>query len=823
MTGRKDQTTFSGDRITPLKVQRGLRINILAGALGMAWWVMAQGMPLTMFFEALGSSGAVLGLVSAVMQAAVLLQIPAALFAERLEERKLPWARLTLVSRFIWFLPAVCVMLVPERPQAVAAVTLGVVALSALLQQSVGAFWFSWMADLVPERVRGRFWGIRQTWVMFACLTAMQLAGYILDLYSPAGAGGRAWQGFSLVFILGSIFGCADIIIHLWVPEPRRERIVADVPWPQRILEPLRNREFRLLTMAMGIQGLSLGLLGLGLVYLKKDFPVTYSQLAAITVSGALGTLIFSSVWGYIMDRIGGRALGSILFALIPVLAIVWFFVEPYSTNLPGLFASLHGIGPAAAFLVRLLPEAARQWVEAFEMPQPVWLLVFGSFLGGAVYGGVGLCQLNLVSALSPERGRTMAMAVHWSVSGLLCAAGSLIAGRVMDFFAAHPLAWTFPTGTRFAFFHALLLAHIVLIWGVALPLFLRLKPRKGEPSLRVAFGSLLVANPFRALFNIYAMDASETPEGRARAMLTLGENRTAIAATDLIGKLQDPAFEVREAAASALGAIGTEEAVSALLDRLEDPHCDLMPQIARALRTSRGDRLVDVLIRRLQDEDRETKTEVARTLGEIGDRRATPALLAELRGNDDDKVVAALGEALSQLGELAATDLLVPRIRTATNPVLKTTLNVAVADLLGEPGEFYGILSREHRTPGSEVDRMLRDLRRGIRNFESGNAGDDRRDLIGLTQQLQVSFEEARFPECADVLHALAARLAALRWGEADATAAPLLRKDPCFSAGLSLLEALRGGGEKTGPGALDSVDVLVGLYFIHHRGLKV
>ena len=817
MTGRKDQTTFAGDRITPLKVQRGLRINILAGALGMAWWVMSQGMPLTMFFEALGSSGFVLGLVSAVIQAAVLLQIPAALLSERLEERKLPWARLTLVSRFIWFLPAVCVMLAPGQPRLVAALTLGVVAVSALLQQSVGAFWFSWMADLVPERVRGRFWGLRQSWVMAAFLVAMQLAGYILDRYSPVSGGTRAWQGFALVFILASIFGCADIIIHLWVPEPRGERRVSEAPWPQRILEPLRNREFRLLTMAMGLQGLSLGLLGLGLVYLKKDFPVTYSQLAAITVSGALGTLVFSSVWGYVMDRVGGRALGAILFAVIPVLAIVWFFVEPYSTSFPGLFASIRGLGPAVAFGVKLLPEAARQWVEAFELPQPVWLLIFGSFLGGAVYGGVGLCQLNLVSALAPERGRTMAMAVHWSVAGLLCAIGSLTAGKVMDYFAAHPVHWNLPTGTHFAFFHALLLAHVVLIWGLTLPLFLRLRPRKGEPSLRVAFGSLLVANPFRAVFNIYTMDASDTPERRARAMLTLGENRTAIAASDLIGKLQDPAFEVREAAAVALGTIGTKEAVAALLDRLDDPHCDLVPQIARALRTSRGERAVDVLIRRLRDDDRETKAEVARTLGEIGDRRATAALLEELHDNADDKVVAAVGEALSQLGELAAVRELAPRIRAAPSPVLRMALSVAVADLLGEPGEFYGILGREHRTPGGEVDRMLRELRREIRNFESGSASDDKRDLIGVTQQVQVLFEEARFAECAAVLHALASRLGGLRWGEAAGAC-----KDPRFSAGLWLLDLLRHSGPKTGDNAPDAVDILVGLYFVHRRGLK-
>ena len=814
MTGSRNQTTFAGDRITPLKIQRGLRINILAGALGMAWGVMAQGMPLTMFFEALGSSGFVLGLVSAVFQAAVLLQIPAALFAERLEERKLPWARLTLVSRFIWFLPAVCVMLAPARPQIVVGVTLGVVVVSALLQQSVGAFWFSWMADLVPEQVRGRFWGLRQSWLMFAFLVAMELSGYILDRYSAERGHGNPWQGFAIVFILAAILGCADIIIHLWVPEPRGERRTSDAPWPQRVLEPLRNREFRLLTTAMGLQGLSIGLLGLGLVYLKKDFAATYSQLAAITVSGALGTLVFSSVWGFIMDRIGGRALGGILFAMIPVLALPWFFVEPYSANFPELFRNVRGVGPAVAFVAGLLPEAARHWLGAFELPQAVWLLVVGSFLGGAIYGGVGLCQLNLVSALSPERGRTMAMAVHWSVGGLLFAAGSMAAGWVMDFFAAHPLHWSFPTGTPFAFFHALLLAHIALIWGLTLPLFLRLSPRKGEPSLRVAFGSLLVPNPFRTLFNIHAMDASETPERRARAMLTLGEDRTAIAAKDLIGNLQDSAFEVREAAAIALGTIGTPEAVAALLDRLDDPHCDLVPQIARALRASRSARAVDVLIRRLRDPDRETKAEVARSLGEIGDRRASGALLEELHDEADDKVVVAVGEALSQLGELEAVRELVPRIRAARNPVLKTALSVAVADLLGEPGEFYGILSREHRTPGGEVDRMLRELRRGIRNFESAGADSRKQDLIAGTQQVEVLCEESRFAECAGVLYALMSRLLSLRRSD-TAQPAEALKKDSRVGAGMRMLEAMQAG-------APDAVDVLLGLYFVHARGLR-
>ena len=108
----------------------------------------------------------------------------------------------------------------------------------------------------------------------------------------------------------------------------------------------------------------------------------------------------------------------------------------------------------------------------------------------------------------------------------------------------------------------------------------------------------------------------------------------------------------------------------------------------------------------------------------------------------------------------------------------------------------------------------MLRELRRGIRNFESAGADSRKQDLIAGTQQVEVLCEESRFAECAGVLYALMSRLLSLRRSD-TAQPAEALKKDSRVGAGMRMLEAMQAG-------APDAVDVLLGLYFVHARGLR-
>jgi len=824
MTQDLSRTGHTGISATAL--QRGLRINIMAGALGIAWWVMTQGMPLTMLMEALNASGFHIGLVTTVMQLAFLVQLPAAIFTERLARRKVYWGVTVIIVRALWFIPPLLLFLIPNRPEKVAGLVLALCAVSSLLGQGVTALWFSWMADLVPDRSRGRFWGNRQSWVMISNLASTALAGYLLDAFPSPSQPDGSWWGFSFVFLIGTALGVSDIVLHLWVPEPAPYRRPTLAPWFKRVVEPLRNRDFRALTLAMGLYTFAIGLTALGIVCLKKDFHATYSHLAALNIAAALGTLVFCFIWGYAMDRIGGRAFGAIMITAAPFLGVTWFFLKDYSTDFVSLFGGIPLLGPMVRAVVEMLPQHWAGHVRAFMLPQCVWIQLFASFFGGALYGGIGLTQFHLSAGVAPRESRTMAMAVHWSLVGLIGGLGGVAAGQAMDFFTAHPPLRVLPTGAPFVFQHALMLLHMAAMWFVVLPVLLHMSPRRGELPLRLAASRLLVTNPLRTVANIYAMGAP-VARRRARAVHTLGRERAAIAVVDLIEKLDDPSADVREEAAYALGSIGSPEAIDALVAKLEDPQSDLGPEIAKALRASRSRKGVDALLRKLDDPDRETSTESARALGAIGDRRAVPALLDLLAEAKDPKVVSASSDALARLGEVAAIYEILPRMRQTRNPVLKRSLAVAVGDLLGERDEFYGILIKEQDTYGSETDRMLRDLERGLRDASGERLAGAGRKLTDKVTRLRSLYEARDFNACATTLFELAIGLAALRWGvefgeDSLAAVYHLIWRDQRFGVGVWYLDLLRGGAGGDTPTDPDDVDILLGIYFLHSHGLK-
>jgi MFS family permease len=816
-----------GRRITDRRLKRGLRVSILAGSLGVTGWAMLQGMPLRMFMEALGATGVLIGLISTVMQVALVIQIPGALFAERLASRKRVWGGVMLLSRSLWFLPPLLLACLPHRPLAIAWIMVGLAAFSALLSQSVTAFWFGWMADLVPDSIRGRFWGRRQTCTMTAFLISMALSGYILDAFPPPGSDGGSWAGFTMVFVIGAIMGCADIVVHLWVPEPV-SRTKAEVrQWLARVAAPLRNPDFRRLTIAMGVYTFAVGMTSLSIIFLKQDFHVTYSHLAACMIASSVGIVASSFIWGYVMDRVGGRAFGAIMVAVGPLVLLCWFFVKDTQASFVDFFGSVWGLGHAIRAVVGVLPRAWQTWIQGATLPQPVWILILVNFVAGSIYGGINLCHLNLSAALVPKKGRIMAMAVHWSVVGLIGAFGALAGGHVMDYFAAHPVDYVFPTGTRFAFHHVLVVAHMTILWLVVLPILLGVRRRRGEPPVREAFSRLLTTNPVRAVTHIYMLGSAATRRRRAHAVRKLGQQRTAIAVIDLIEKLDDASAEVREEAAFALGSIGSRDAVEALVNKLEDPHADLSPQIAKALRISRHPHGVPALLRKLKDPDRETRSESARTLGEIGDRRAIPSLLDLLAGTSDTKVVSASSEALSRLGEVAAIYEILPRMKMTKNPVLKRSLAVAIGDLLGEPDGFYKVLTKEQQTRGSETERMLKELRRRVRNATRRELTPQGKWLSDKTRELETLLDENAFATCADVLFDLAIGLSALTWGveyggNSRALVNDLIWRDQRFGIGMWYLDLMRPGREGAEPVEADYLDILLGIYFLFSRALR-
>ena len=63
--------------------------------------------------------------------------------------------------------------------------------------------WFSWMGDLVPERDRGRYFGIRDRAINSVGIIAVLVGAFVLDILKTRGF---ALLGFAILFGLAFLF-----------------------------------------------------------------------------------------------------------------------------------------------------------------------------------------------------------------------------------------------------------------------------------------------------------------------------------------------------------------------------------------------------------------------------------------------------------------------------------------------------------------------------------------------------------------------------------------------------------------------------------------
>jgi MFS family permease len=428
-------------------------VNAIAGFLGTAWFAMTFGMPLIMFMQAIGASGLLIGMVTTVRLVAMSAQIPGALASEGFRSRKPFWSTCALINRALWFVIAAMALWCPPSKAWLPLAILAVILLSDILGNASSAPWLSWMTDLIPLHISGRFWGIRQSVITVASLAGLVLSGQILDASRDPYSRHASGHGFAIVFAIAATLGIGDILVHLFVREPRPEPTPPGQAIHRRILAPFARRDYRLLTLALGSWNFGLSMVGaFALVYLKRDFAVTYSQLAALGIAGSLGAIVTGAGFGQLIDRIGARRLGSLLFIATPLPFVPWLFINHATLRL----------GP-------------------FIFPQSIALLALAGILSGGICSAVALCQYRLAAELSSRRGRTMSMAVLWSSVGLLSALGPTTGGLIMDRFPSHP-GLIIPSGLPFSFFHAQLILVSLLIWLVSLPLLLAIRPSRPHP-----------------------------------------------------------------------------------------------------------------------------------------------------------------------------------------------------------------------------------------------------------------------------------------------------------------------------------------------------
>ncbi|MFQ3547221.1 MAG: MFS transporter [Termitinemataceae bacterium] len=661
-------------KLTPKQLNLAMRLNILTGCLATVWGIVCSPQPIFNVFviNHLGASPSTLGSLVALLQLSGLFQL-ASIFIYGFAQRKKPFFIAAHLLHRILTLPIAAAAFIAaargDTGWGIRAIMISV-PLSWIFMNASAAGWWSWVADLFPENIRGSFFLKRSALINVINVIWFFLASMILDLVE----GPSTFWIYGAIFGIGALSGIVDIILNLFIPEPLTPE---QTPFnPMDALEPLKNKNFIQFSIAVGIAIFSINLIGpfqSPFIVNPKTVGAPNTWLGIMFVISQLTWVVTAPFWGTIMDKWGRK----------PVVVLGCFFVLSWT----GYFFLNHRT------YVYLLP-----------------LMSIGAgLLAPAFWEGVNQMMLSL----APGKNRIAFVAWYMTLVGLVSAGGSLVGGYLLDLLANLSLSLG---KLEFSGFHVVQLGSIFMVifsaWIIS-------RVREGREQ-EIGFVIGRVANPEIIKTYAYLDDiaAASDPDRTSQALRLIEAETGDLALDEIIARLDDPYLEIREEAARTLGRIGSSCALEPLLERLQDPHSRIRITVARALGKLKNQKAVEPLIQCLeQTSSEELQEAVIQALGDIGGDRAAEAVLTFYKTTRNDRLRAAAGDAASRLGLFVATEELLPRLLSGKTTAIKRQYAIALGNLFGTPGAFYPYVSGSDVASADRISRLFRNLEQKLKS----------------------------------------------------------------------------------------------------------
>jgi MFS family permease len=385
-------------------LRRALSLVTLAWVFGSVWATATAGAPLTIFAQSLRASEFQFGLLSALPFLASLVSMPACALIERTGQRKKIFMLGSYANRLVWLPIALVPYFLISHNLASYGIAMTVFLLLIFAMHSAGNVggpaWVAWMADVVPDRARGKYFSKRRQWGIASAIPTALIAGWMMDRATATGATMHVMYWCCIIFLCAMAFGVMDIAMFHAVPDETP-------PAPKRVAlleifsQPLRNRQFLWFAGFVATLVFAVSFMGQFVtLFLIEKLKVTNTQTQLmLLVAPMLAQLFVLPLWGRAADRMGKK----------PVLAIAALGLVPV------------GLG----------------W--CFVSREMIWLGYALSALGAALWVGVEVANLNLVLEMAgshdeqagASKGGSNFVAVNSVIVNIAGCLGGLCAGLI--------------------------------------------------------------------------------------------------------------------------------------------------------------------------------------------------------------------------------------------------------------------------------------------------------------------------------------------------------------------------------------------------------
>jgi MFS family permease len=419
-------------KLSPGLSKDGIRTSLKASTVDAVFAtfmnITCSGILLSNFLVELDASPMVFGMLSSIAMIVNLIQPLGAYLSERTTSR-FRYSLLTNgTSRLLWLLLVIgiaALSLGRINSHQVVMLVLVIVLLTNLTAAFDSSSWLSWMATLVPRRLRGRYFGLRNSLASLTNLLCVPLAGLAVSKWP-----GGTLQGYGVVLFVGVISGMISLGCQYFQVDvnPQEQNAAAMRSAAQKaVSENANNASNTTDTQAgtvksgknataedsiwknsnflkfllyfsswMFAANLSLPFFNmymLGTLNLEVSWVTLYGSLQA----GA--NLLMLIIWGRLADKIGNR----------PILLVV---------------------GMVAASVPVLWLAIGANLIDSWDLW--LWLPLIHIFIGGN-WAALDLCNNNLHIEVTPVKNKSIYFATTAAVGGVSGALGTTIGGFVAE------------------------------------------------------------------------------------------------------------------------------------------------------------------------------------------------------------------------------------------------------------------------------------------------------------------------------------------------------------------------------------------------------
>lgn len=396
VTSPSVQLSEAPAKLSKPAIRASLRASTLDGVFASIFGSVSGGVLFTDFLLKLGATNAEIGLLSAVPMVANFLQPVGAYLSDRTNSRRRYNLFIFGSSRLLWLVLALGIIWTswhPTESQQLMQWTVGIVLVANLLGAIGCASWLSWMAALVPQQLRGRYFGFRNSASGLTGLVSVPLMGLGMSVW-----GGGTLQGYGVFLGLGVVAGFASLLCQCFMTDINPQAIASPA---EAHLEPqqgnfaafLQDGNFLRFLLYFGLWTFACQLSAPFFnIYLLKDLELNVGWVTVYTSLGTVANLLMLMVWGHLADRVGNRTLLLLMGILAAVMPLLWV-----------------GTGNNA-FCVWL-------WIPLLHL------------VTGGIWAAIDLCSNNIQMEIAPQRQPSTYFATAAAVAGVCGALGTTTGG----------------------------------------------------------------------------------------------------------------------------------------------------------------------------------------------------------------------------------------------------------------------------------------------------------------------------------------------------------------------------------------------------------